>query len=332
MALQNRSEILFLYDVSYSNPNGDPADSNRPRQDPQTERLLVTDVRLKRTVRDYLFTKYRKQKNDETCDLYVYSDQADPMTLVQRLAKLNSLEEKAGETVTVNTEVSRENLLQKCIDARLFGATVAPSEQKPKKEKKDQLASYEVDGDAYHLTGPVQFNMGQSLHPSRIEFVKGTGAFATSLESGQRTFREEFVAAYGLIAFYGCIDHHRAEFTQCSENDVAKLLEGLWCGTLSLNTRSKAGQVPRLLIKIDTKNDFLLGRLTRFIKLEHDKNDGKELRGPEDYRLNLTGLIDALQEHSAHLAQVSYKADTQLNLSPEKLPAHWQEISSQGWF
>jgi len=331
MALQNRSEILFLYDVSYSNPNGDPADSNRPRQDPQTERLLVTDVRLKRTVRDYLFNKYRKQKNDETCDLYVYSDQADPMTLVQRLAKLNNLEEKAGETVKVDLEISQENLLLKCIDARLFGATVAPSSQNTGRNKNPKYPEYETKG-AFHFTGPVQFNMGQSLHSARVEFVKGTGAFATTIGDGQRTFREEFVAAYGLIAFYGCIDHHRAEFTQCSENDVAKLLEGLWCGTLSLNTRSKAGQVPRLLIKVDTKNDFLLGRLTRFIRLEHSKNDGKELRGPEDYRLNLTGLVDALQAHGAHLAQVTYKVDTQLALVPEKLPALWQEINTQGWF
>lgn len=331
MALQNRSEILFLYDVNYSNPNGDPADSNRPRQDPQTERLLVTDVRLKRTVRDYLFAKYRKQKDDETCDLYVYSDQADPMTLVQRLAKLNDLEEKPGTTVKVDTKISRENLLKKCIDARLFGATVAPSEQKPKKGSEGKFTTYGVEGDAYHLTGPVQFNMGQSLHPVSIEFVKGTGAFATGLESGQRTFREEFVAAYGLIAFYGCIDHHRAEFTQCAENDVYKLLEGLWCGTLSLNTRSKAGQVPRLLLKVDTRNDFLIGRLTRFLELVYDKN-GKELRGPEDYALNLASLVKTLEENESHIAGISYKIDPQLRIMPEKVLNDWQKLNTDGWF
>ena len=52
--INNRSEILFLYDVSWSNPNGDPVDENKPRIDEETSRNIVTDVRLKRTVRDYL--------------------------------------------------------------------------------------------------------------------------------------------------------------------------------------------------------------------------------------------------------------------------------------
>ena len=52
--ITNRSEILFLYDVTYANPNGDPVDENKPRIDEETEINIVTDVRLKRTIRDYL--------------------------------------------------------------------------------------------------------------------------------------------------------------------------------------------------------------------------------------------------------------------------------------
>ena len=50
----NRSELVFLYDISYANPNGDPLDENKPRIDEETEINIVTDVRLKRTIRDYL--------------------------------------------------------------------------------------------------------------------------------------------------------------------------------------------------------------------------------------------------------------------------------------
>ena len=53
--LQNRSELLFLYDVQWANPNGDPVDENKPRIDEETGRNIVTDVRLKRTIRDYLY-------------------------------------------------------------------------------------------------------------------------------------------------------------------------------------------------------------------------------------------------------------------------------------
>ena len=52
--ITNRSELLFLYDVTDSNPNGDPIDENKPRIDEETGINFVTDVRLKRTIRDYL--------------------------------------------------------------------------------------------------------------------------------------------------------------------------------------------------------------------------------------------------------------------------------------
>ena len=49
----NRSEILFIYHVKDANPNGDPLDENKPRTDPDTGVATVTDVRIKRTIRDY---------------------------------------------------------------------------------------------------------------------------------------------------------------------------------------------------------------------------------------------------------------------------------------
>jgi len=52
--LSRRHEILFLYDVSMANPNGDPLDENRPRYDEETGRVFVRDARIKRTIRDTL--------------------------------------------------------------------------------------------------------------------------------------------------------------------------------------------------------------------------------------------------------------------------------------
>jgi len=311
MAIKHRSEILFLYDISYSNPNGDPTDSNRPRQDPFSEQLLVTDVRLKRTIRDYLYAKYRIGKNDETSDLFVYSDQADPMTLDERLKKFEANEKK----------FKKEDLLAKCIDARMFGIVSAPKQSKDSKNQEK----------VFHLTGPVQFNMGHSLHSAKVEFVKGTGGFATSVGAGQRTFREEFIAAYGLIAFYGCIDHHKSEPTNLSEDDIDKMLEAIWCGTVGLNTRSKAGQVPRLLIKVDSKNDFLFGRLTRFVRLQHDGKEGNQLRSTDDYVVDIVGLISEI-EASNYVEKVSYLKDNLLACNPTNFPEDWQQMDTKGWY
>ena len=59
-----RSEFLFIYDTRMANPNGDP-DENRPRIDPYSGRNLVTDYRLKRTIRDYIKNHYSNNKNDK---------------------------------------------------------------------------------------------------------------------------------------------------------------------------------------------------------------------------------------------------------------------------
>ena len=52
--INKRSELLFCYDVTDANPNGDPMDENKPRIDEESKINIVTDVRLKRTIRDYL--------------------------------------------------------------------------------------------------------------------------------------------------------------------------------------------------------------------------------------------------------------------------------------
>ena len=61
--LRNRSELVFLYDAKDINPNGDPMDENKPRIDEETGNNMVTDVRLKRTIRDYSETKGRARIN-----------------------------------------------------------------------------------------------------------------------------------------------------------------------------------------------------------------------------------------------------------------------------
>ena len=61
MTIQNNSEILFLFDAKQSNPNGDMDDENKPRMDWETETNLVSDVRLKRYIRDYL-EKFKGEK------------------------------------------------------------------------------------------------------------------------------------------------------------------------------------------------------------------------------------------------------------------------------
>ena len=65
-----RSELIFCYDIKDANPNGDPLDSNKPRIDEETGENLVTDVRLKRTVRDF-FYEYKGHNGINDNDIFV---------------------------------------------------------------------------------------------------------------------------------------------------------------------------------------------------------------------------------------------------------------------
>ncbi len=74
--IKNRSELLFCYDVTDANPNGDPLDENKPRIDEETGINFVTDVRLKRTIRDYLF-EYKGFNGKNGKDVFVRELKSD---------------------------------------------------------------------------------------------------------------------------------------------------------------------------------------------------------------------------------------------------------------
>ena len=103
MAFAKRREYLFLYSVKDANPNGDPLNANHPRFDPETGRIMVSDVRIKRTIRD--------QWLREGLDVFV---DGAPKTLNTRINELKS-------KLKVNTG---KEAFQKCIDTRLFGVTL----------------------------------------------------------------------------------------------------------------------------------------------------------------------------------------------------------------
>ncbi|HPM03937.1 MAG TPA: type I CRISPR-associated protein Cas7, partial [Candidatus Cloacimonadota bacterium] len=76
MIISKRTEILFIYDVKDANPNGDPSDENKPRIDEESGINIVTDVRLKRTIRDYLYD-YEGFNGETEKDIFVRQTTAD---------------------------------------------------------------------------------------------------------------------------------------------------------------------------------------------------------------------------------------------------------------
>lgn len=282
----NRSELIFLYDIKDNNPNGDPLDSNKPRIDEETGINFVTDVRLKRTIRDYL-NEYKGK------EIFVRE-------IRNEAGKVQDAKTRAKDFGENKEEVIKK-VLTECIDVRLFGATI-PLEFSPK------------DKSSATFTGPIQFNVGRSLHKVVLKRIKGTGAFASGEGKDNKTFREEYILPYSLIGFQGIINEHAAEKTNLKNEDIILLLDGMWNGTKNLISRSKVGQMPRLLIKVNYKeNNYHIGDLIKGIKLETILNDEEDIRKLEDFKLNIDKLVSTLEKNKDNISSVEYKIDDNVN-------------------
>lgn len=248
--IKNRSEVIFIYDVNDANPNGD-TEENRPLIDEETGINIVTDVRLKRTIRDYLY--YFKGK-----EIFVREERDEEGNLKTR----ESIYEKYG---------SPEKIIEKCIDIRLFGGTFAlkKREGKKKKETIEGVDTEESVGGSFAITGPIQFKFGRSLHKvGEPVYVRGTTILPSGEKKGAGTFWESYILNYSLICFYGIINENAAKETNLMEEDIDFLLEGIWNGTKNLITRSKIGQNPRLLLQVIYKEkNYHIGELDKRIKL-----------------------------------------------------------------
>ncbi len=295
MTIEKRSEILFCYDVTDANPNGNPLDENKPRIDEETKINIVTDVRLKRTIRDYLY-EYKGYNGQNGKDIFV------------REIFINNDPEKGiqdGKTRAKDFDNNAENVLKECIDIRLFGGVIP------------------LDKDSITYTGPVQFKIGRSLHKVELKHIKGTGAFASKAGAKQATFREEYILPYSFICFHGIINETAAKHTKSTEEDVNELLEAMWNGTKNLISRSKFGQMPRFLLKVTYKEPgFFIGDLDRKIKLSNVENDFS-IRSVKDFKLDLQELQNAFDKNNSYIETIEYKMDTSLSIVGN-IPENWK--------
>ena len=297
----NRSELVFLYDLKDANPNGDPLDENKPRIDEETGINLVTDVRLKRTIRDYLY-KFKK------LEIFVREIEAEEghiqdakLRAEDFLVKNGNKIGKSDLNISEMKNIIEENVLAECIDVRLFGLTL-PIEKDSKNKS------------SITHTGPVQFKMGRSLHRVFIKHFRGTGAFASKKDAKQKTFREEDFLPYSLICFYGIINENAAKETKLTEDDVKLLLDGMWNGTKNLISRSKVGQVPRLLLKVNySENNYHIGDLNNMLKLSLDVPED-EIRDISQVELDVTELMNTFGRNKDMIRSIEYRIDDRVKL------------------
>lgn len=204
--LKNRIDFVYMFDVQDGNPNGDPDAGNLPRVDAETGMGLVTDVCLKRKVRNYV----QVAKNQEDgYDIFI-----------KEKAVLNTLIDKAHDDVEVKnakdkTEAARRFMCKNYFDIRTFGAVMSTGKN------------------AGQVRGPIQLTFARSVDPvataehSITRMAVATEKEADKQEGGNRTMGRKATVPYGLYVCHGFVSANLAQQTGFSEDDLALFWEAL---------------------------------------------------------------------------------------------------------
>jgi CRISPR-associated protein Csh2 len=214
-----------------------------------------------------------------------------------------TLKSRIGELKDkLNVKTGREALAN-CIDTRLFGVTFA------------------LGSESFSWTGPVQFKWGRSLHRAESKLVQGTAAFATKDGSDQRSFRNEYIVPFAVIASYGIANQYASEQTGATDQDLQALCDALWGGTANLITRSKIGHSPRFIMEIAYKSGFdgAIGSLDEKVCLKtkagQPLSDDEQLalRSLSDVTLDISAINGRIQDLQEFIDSVKVVMDKEID-------------------
>ncbi len=207
--IKNRCEFVYLFDVENGNPNGDPDAGNMPRLDPETNYGLVTDVCLKRKIRNYVELA---KGNADPFEIYVREKAV--LGTVQGRAHA-AVAKEGGKKADVIKE-ARDWMCAHFFDVRTFGAVMSLKEN-----------------NCGQVRGPVQLNFARSIEPivplevSITRMAVATEKEAESQSGDNRTMGRKHIVPYALYRAEGFVSAHLAAQTGFSEDDLALLWEAL---------------------------------------------------------------------------------------------------------
>ena len=213
--IQNRYDFVLLFDCQDGNPNGDPDSDNAPRADPETFQGLVSDVCLKRKIRDYmLYENSQTGKVKTGYDVFVLA--GNTLESRQRMP-FDHLKEKikaeGSKTKPADIEDARAWMCQNFFDIRAFGAVMSTT-----------------DFNCGQVRGPVQLTFSRSI--DRVFSTEHTifrQAFTgeKDVKNSTGTFGRKHTIAYGLYRAHGFINPMFADKTGFSEEDLQMLWKAL---------------------------------------------------------------------------------------------------------
>ncbi|MEE1319271.1 MAG: type I-C CRISPR-associated protein Cas7/Csd2 [Ruminococcus sp.] len=278
--IKNRYEFAIIFDVENGNPNGDPDAGNMPRVDPETGYGIVTDVCLKRKIRNYV----EVAKEDES-GYGIYIKSGVPLQVSDKkafeyigVADESELKKMKKENSQIDGKI-RDFMCKNFFDIRTFGAVMT--------------TFVKASLNCGQVRGPVQLGFARSVDPVFPQEITITRCAITTeadAEKNTNTMGNKFIIPYGLYVAEGYISANLArKVTGFTESD----LELLWNAILNMFEFDHAAARGKMAVRklIIFKHDSELGnapayKLFNAIKISRKENV-KVARSFDDYEITI---------------------------------------------
>ena len=291
--IKNRIDFVYFIDVKNGNPNGDPDAGNMPRIDAETGHGIISDVCLKRKVRNYVQTKACFEKKMGTgYDIFITEgavldslvNSVDAENNEPAKNEQNNEGEKESEKVK-NKKKVKTLLCETYYDIRSFGQVIATT------------------GKSDRVRGPIQFDFAESvdqIFPRPISITRmavtkekeTTKVAGESSEKNNQTMGRKYIVPYGLYVCHGFISANLAQQTGFSEKDLQLFFDAL--KNMFDVDRSAARGLMSAQKLIVFKHDSILGnapanKLFDLVKIERnpDTNPDAVPRSFNDYKVTI---------------------------------------------
>ena len=276
------SEILFIYEATNTNPNGDPDNENKPRVDSRGF-VEVTDLRLKRFIRDYM-EEYDNKPIVIKPDVEVSEGKK-----ANKMSDLIKAGIKAYNKSNKDNKIDNSDKFLKAFkDIAYFGVVTGDAEKYLKS----------------NYYGAVQFQYGRSFNKAEIE-THTVSPVAETLGVDQRL-------KYGLIGFYGVVNAKTAQKNHLTNEDIEKLDEYIVKSIpkMSVLSRSKIGHNSLFYVRIEYKTGFNPKDLRRFVSIDTDKY----IYSTDDFKLKVEKLKKYIETNTKIIEKVYLYHNDELKL------------------
>lgn len=217
-AIKNRYEFVLFYDVENGNPNGDPDAGNMPRIDPQTGLGIVSDVCLKRKIRNYVDMK--KERSDKY-DIYVTDgtvlNNLHLKAEKELIEKGEIVKDDKGKYPTGTKDIAKRYMCERYFDVRTFGAVMDTGNKE--------------DFKCGQVRGPIQICFSKSQDKIFQQEITITRIAVTSQkekdEGKDHMFGRKYIVPYGLYRVEGFVSANFAEHTGFTDADLELFWESL---------------------------------------------------------------------------------------------------------